>query len=274
MSAAPYDPDSGLFTVRLGRPDEPVDLSLLEQLAVRLRGAFREIVREQTGDGKAQIRLLVRDAKKGSIVLSVQPEMEGEGVPPVANVAHTLIEDINALGERSARPDMSANLLGHYREMVKIGERAGRLEIGYDGASSTLGPENQIAFEAAIREQPEAGVELVGTIETVNIHSRPWTFGIYTKLDRQRVECRFSEGMLDVVLQLMDARSLVQVKGEGRFGPVGITPRAIELTEPPAALQFDPDALRSYRRSADIAREGESSSAAILRIREEIASFG
>lgn len=92
MSTIPYDPQAGLFTVRLGKPDEPVDLTLLEQLAERLRGAFREIVREQTGDGKSHVRLLVRDAHKGSIVLTVQPELEGDGAPLVNEVARTLIE--------------------------------------------------------------------------------------------------------------------------------------------------------------------------------------
>ncbi|GIK31574.1 MAG: hypothetical protein BroJett009_05660 [Armatimonadota bacterium] len=274
MSSVPYELQSGVLTIRLGREDEAVDLSLLEQLAERLRSAFREIVKEQTGEAKAHVKLLVRDAHKGSIVLSVEPILEGEGVPSGSEVARTIIEDITALGQQQARPDMSANLLGHYRELVKIGERAGRLEIGFDGASSMLGPENHIQFEAAIREQPEAGVELVGTIETVNIHSRPWTFGLYTKFDRQRVECRFAEPMLVGVLSLMDAHSLVQVKGEARFAPVGTTPRTIELDEAPTVLEFDADALLSYRRSTEITRKGESASAAILRIREEIAGFG
>lgn len=274
MNTPAFDLQSGLFQVRLGLPDQPVDLSLLEQLAERIRGAFREIVREQTGDTKAQIRLLVRDAHKGSIVLSVEPELTGENVPSAAEVARTLIADINSLAADNARPNMSANLLGQYREMVKIGQRAGRLELGYDGASSMVGPENEIAFEAAIRDQPEAGVQMVGTIETANIHSRPWAFGLYTKLDRQRVECRIQEAMLDDVLRLMDAKTLVQVTGEGRFAAVGITPRVIELTEVPVPLQFDADTLRSYRRTADIAKEGESAAEAVLRVREEIAKFG
>lgn len=251
-----------------------MDLSLLEQLAERIRGAFREIVREQTGDTKAQIRLLVRDAHKGSIVLSMEPELTGDDVPSAAEVARTLIADINSLATDHARPNMSANLLGQYREMVKIGQRAGRLELGYEGATSTVGPENQIAFEAAIREQPEAGIQMVGTIETVNIHQRPWTFGLYTKLDRQRVECRFDEAILGEVLQLMNEKTLVQVAGEGRFAAVGITPRVIELDAAPVPLAFDAEALRSYRRSADIAKEGESAADALVRIREEIAKFG
>lgn len=274
MSTPEFDLQPGLFQVRLGLPDQPVDLSLLEQLAERIRGAFREIVRERTGDTKAQIRLLVRDAHKGSIVLSVEPELTGEDVPSVAEVARALISDINSLAANNARPNMSANLMGQYREMVKIGQRAGGLKLGYDGASSTVGPDSANAFEAAIREQLEAGVQMVGTIETVNIHSRPWTFGLYTKFDRQRLDCRFSDSMLEEVLRLLDAKTLVQVTGEARFAQVGITPRVIELLEPPLALPFDADALRSYRRSADIASEGETAEEAILRVREENAKFG
>ncbi len=273
MSAA-HDPQVELLTIRLGVPGEPVDLSLLEQLAERLRAAFREIGKEHAGDSKAQVAFLVRDVQKGSIVLSIEPRMQGDDGPSAGSVARQLIDDINALGEQKPRPDMSVNLIGQYRELIRIGERAGHLAIGFDGHAFELGPDNRLEFEAALREQPEPGVEIVGTIETVNIHHRPWSFGLYTKLDRQRVECRFAEPMLEEVLRLMDSQSLVLVKGEARFAVVGITPRTIEITEPPSALKFQPDELLSFRRSADIVREGETAAAAISRIREELAGYG
>jgi uncharacterized membrane protein len=273
MGAHPCDPRSGLLTVRLGRPGEAVDLVLFEQLAERLRSAFREIVREHSRHERPQVRLLIRDAQKGSIVLMVEPQLEGADVQDVSQIARTLIEDINALGQQRARPDMAANLFGHYREMVRIAEQAGGLEMGFDGSKTIVGPGEQIAFQTAVREQPEAGVEIVGTIETVNIHGRPWTFGLYTKLDRQRVECRFPDSMLETILRLMDARTLVCVQGEGRFAMAGITPRSLEVTEAPVGLQFVPETLRAYRRSSEIAHEWETASAATMRIREERVGF-
>jgi len=269
-----HETEADLLSVRIGRADEPIDLMLLEQLAERLRSAFREITRERSGNSKAQVTFLVHEIRKGSIVLMVEPLVEGEGVPSAQEVAGTLISDINDLGERRARANMSANLLGHYREIVKISERAGKLELGFDGSLTTLGPENQVAFDAALREQPEAGVEIVGTIETLNIHTRPWRFGLYTKLDRQRVECRFSDEMLDDVLKPMDLKTLVLVRGEARFAQVGITARTIDLTLPPVPLTFDSGLLRSYRRGSNIALEGETAADAIVRIREELATYG
>lgn len=164
---------------------------------------------------------------------------------------------------------MSANLLNQYREIVRISQRAGRLQIGYDEKSLVIGRENEILFESAIKEHIEAGAQIVGGIETVNIHSKPWTFGLYTKLDRQRVECRFPSELLNGILQLMDTRALVEITGEAKFSPVGITPRTMEIQEAPIALEFDIKRLLAFRRSIDIAENGESAADAIGRIREE-----
>lgn len=272
--AGSHNHSQEVFHVRLGEPDTPVDLLLLEQLAEHLRSAFREIVREQSGDEKVQVRFLVQDARKGSIVLALLPALIGADMPPAAEIARTLISDINALRTETARPTMSANLLGQYREMVKIGQKAGRLEIGFEGNESKIGPENQVAFEAAVRDQPEPDTHIVGTIESVNIHRRPWHFGLYTKLDGQRVECRFEDSMLEDVLRLMEEKAVADVVGEGKFAAVGITPRSIELTQPPRGLAFDADELRSFHRSAGIANEGESAADALLRVREERSQFG
>jgi|GEM_PF-6751453 hypothetical protein len=273
MNSEQLDTQPELFTIQIGNLNQPVDLIHLEQLAERLRMAFREIVKEITGTGNAQVKLLVQDVQKGSIVLRVQPIIDGDGAPPAQRVARTIINDINALAEDRARYDMSANLLGQYREIVRIGEKAGAIKFGFGEMNSYLGPENRIAFEAFTREQLEAGIEVVGTIETVNIHSSPWTFGLYTKLDRQRVECRFSNEMLEGILHLVNSKTLALVKGEGHFGPVGITARSIVLSEPPVALEFDPQRLRTFRRSSSITTEGESASEAVSRVREDLASY-
>lgn len=264
----------GLFRVRLGEPDVAVDLSLLENLAEHLRGAFREIVREQTGEGRVQVRLLVRDASKGSLVLTVEPELTGEDVPLPGDVARTLIDDINGLAADTPRPTIGSNLLAQYRALVEVGQKAGRLELGFEDASTFVGPENQVTFDAAMREQPEPDIRVVGHIESVSIHRRPWTFGLYTKFDQQRVDCRFQDDMLDKVLRVMEAKALAEVVGEGRFAQVGMTPRQIELTEPPTAISFDAAELLSYRHSAEISKAGESAADALLRVREERAGFG
>jgi hypothetical protein len=265
---------SDVLLVHLGKQDAPVELVLLEQLSERLRASFREVIKDLGGDSNTHLRLLIRDAQKGSLILSVEPEIIGEDAPPANLVARTLIEDINSLAADSVRPTMSSNLLSHYKAVTEIGLRAGGLVIGYADSTAIVSEMNRIAIEAAFHEEPAPDTHVVGRIESVNIHRRPWTFGLYTKFDSQRVECRFPDEMLDKVLSLMDKRSTVEVVGEGRYGPAGVTPRQLDVLTEPQALSFDPDTLLSYRRSVDITRSAESPSDAVTRIREESASYG
>lgn len=259
----------------LGSPGEPVDLLLLEQLAEALRGTFRELIRERTGDGKVQMSLRVRDASKGSINLVLEPEIAGMETAAVDQVTQSLIDDINDLGEGHPRSTMSSGLLNQYRGIVGIARKAGRLEVkAGQNAQASINSGNLVSLEANLKEEPTPDTRVVGRIESVNIHRKPWTCGVYTKLDQERVECRFDETMLDQVLALLESKAWAEIVGEGRYGPVGTTPRQVEMQEPPRALVFDPQALRAFRRSANIVRVGERTDEALLRIREERAPYG
>lgn len=259
-----------LLRVRLGKPGSPVDLSLVEQLAEHLRGAFREIAAQLTGDGKLAVRFDVCDVASGSLILSLRPSLGGTDLVTAAAVTQLLIDDINAIAQDRPRPTMGTGLLNQYRGLLEVGERAGHLEFASDGTEAVIDIENRLAIESALSEQLEPNTSVVGHIETVNIHRRPWTFGLYTKLDRERVDCRFTESILEQVLSLMEAKALVEVTGEGRFGPAGVTPRQIEVSLVPQALNFDEQTLRTFFRSADLARAGESSADVVARVRLEL----
>ena len=250
--------DEGILRIRLGTPDEGVDFTLLEQLGEHLRAAFREIVWERVGDAKVQVRLRIQNAQKGSLILDIQPELEGDDLPTASEVAQTLIDDINSFAQDKPRPTIGSNLLGQYRALVGIGQRAGGLELGLGDAALVIDKGNEIRFQAARKEQPEPETRVVGHIEMASIHRRPRVFALYTKLDRERVECRFADDMLDAILRLIEEKALVEVFGEATFGPVGVTPRLVELLEPPRRIAYDPEVLRAYRRSADIVHDGES----------------
>jgi hypothetical protein len=265
---------SDFLHVRLGTPDAPVELGMFEQFAEHLRGAFRELAREGGAEGKVQVRFDIRDAQKGSLVLALEPRLTGEGLITTEEIVDTLIDDINSLADDTPRPTIGTSLLQQYRALVSVAQKAGGLQVRYRQRETMIGPEQEVAFRAVLKEQPEAGATVVGTIEMVNIHARPWKFGLYTKLDHERVECLFSEPMLDRVFQLMERKATVEVRGEAQYGPVGATPRTILLDAPPIALEFDPRALLAYRRSADFLRFGETEVEAVGRVREERASYG
>ena len=242
---------SDVLHVRLGSPDNPVDLGLVEQLAEHLRGAYRELVQER-GGSRVHVRFEVTNATKGSLILDLVPQLTGDDLPETTEVTQALINDIESLALDQPRPTMGSGLLNQYRALVDIAQKAGRLEVGHDASSTAIGPENQIVFEAALKESPEPDTLVVGAIETVNIHRRPWTFGLYSKLDRERIECRFEEHLLETVLALMEEKAVVEVIGEGRFGPAGVTPRQIEVVEVPRKIVADADRLRAFRRSLDL----------------------
>ena len=263
-----------LLHLHLGGPDTPVELGMVGQLDEHLRGALRELAREEGIEGKVGVRLEVRELGKRSVVLDVAPRLEGAGGVEAGAIVASLIEDMESLAADAPRPTMGTGLLGHCRALVGLARKAGGLSLRYGDRETLLGPEREVALRAALRDEPEPETVVVGTIETVNIHARPWRFGLYTKLDRERVECPFDEAMLDGVLALMERKTLVEIRGEAQYGPVGATPRTIVLDVPPEALAFDPEALLAFRRSADLTRAGEDAVAAIGRVREDRAPCG
>lgn len=261
------------LSINLGEEGQPVDLALLETLGEELRAAFRELWEEGGGQAHPRIRFTIVDAAKGSLRLRLKPEVEGEGGPATTAIAESLVQDIEAIGESRPRANMRANLFRHYRALIDIGKKAGRLAIEAGGQEVVLDQSNEVRYEAALKEERAAAVVLAGHIETLNIHRRPWTFGLYTKLDRQRVECRFADDMLGGITALMEEKAMAEVVGEATFGPVGLTPRQIELSQPPKRLVFDPEALLSFHRSVNLARPGESASDVLARIREELGDY-
>jgi hypothetical protein len=262
------------LSIVLGEEGQAVELGLLGDLGGQLRAVFRKIWEEAGGQALPQVRFAVVDAEKGSLRLRLRPEIEGEGGPTPARVARTLIEDIEAIGESRPRADMSADLFHRYRALIETGRKAGRLSIEATGGAVVLDRSNALRYEAAFEEERAANVVLAGHIETLNIHRRPWNFGLYTKLDRQRVECRFADDMLKVVTALMEENAMAEVVGEAVFGRIGLTPRLIELGQPPKRLEFDPEALLGFARRFDITRPGETAADAVARIREERADYG
>ena len=265
---------SDLLHLHLGGPDVPIELGMVGGLDEHLRGALRELAREAGVEGKVGVRLEVRGLEKGSVVLDVTPRFEGTGGVEAGSILPTLLMDLESLAMDAPRPTMGTGLLGHYRALVGLARKSGGLSLRYGERETLLGPEREIALQATLRDEPEAEAVVVGTIETVNIHARPWRFGLYTKLDRERVECFFEEGMLDAVLLLMEGKTLVEVRGEAQYGPVGVTPRMMVLDAPPQTLAFDPGTLLAFRRSTDLTRAGEGAAEAVGRVREERAPYG
>lgn len=258
-----------LLRIRLGAEGQGVDLGDLELMAEQLRATYRELIRDAGGDQHARVNFKIINVANGSVVFDLQPQIKDEEAPEVNELTRTLIGDINRLGEGKPRPTMSSNLLRHYDALFAVSVRAGRLELGFGKLAAVMDQSNRIDFQSATKNSVVPETRMVGLIETINIHRRPWKFGLYTKLDRQRIECRFTDNLLATVTRLMEGNALVEVCGEATFGPVGITPVTIELTEEPVELDFSPNDFLRYAHSSAICLPGETATSALERIRAE-----
>jgi len=257
---------SEAISITLGVPNEPLDLSLVEHFSEALRGAYRELVKDRMGGEEADLRLLIRDVSKGSLNLILEPVSEDAG-EALEGISQALIDDIEGLTRGEGRPTMSTASLIQYKNLARVVERAGGVKIRAEQSEVTLAQVDMSSVRAAMKERVYAGYQLVGRIESVNIHQKPYRCGVYSNVTRSRVECRFDEHMLDQILSLMEKGATASLLGEARFGPAGVTPTSLSVQETPTELSFDPDALLAFRRSADIIEDGEDAAAAVARIR-------
>ncbi len=267
------DTEGTVLHLSLGTPGSDLDLMLVEQLAETLRGAFETLLRERTGKRINHVQFILKAVSAGSLNLTLEPRAdEADGID-LGGIAETLIADINSLASDTPRQTMGSGLVDRYRALVGVARKAGRLELRTDLNRVTLDPPSLPLFDAALKEEPEPNTRIIGVIESLNIHRKPWTFGLYTKLDQERVVCRFAEPMLEQVLHHMETGAQAEVVGEGRFGPVGLTPRQLDVLVISTAVEFSEQTLLSYHRSSSIVRAGENSEDALARVREETAPY-
>ena len=131
--------------------------------------------------------------------------------------------------------------------------------MGHSKMSVLFDAQSKAAFESALRGKLDPEVSVVGTIESVNVHQRPYRFSLYTKLaPRDRVECRFPEEMLEAVTGMLRSQAVVEVTGEGQFAPAGFYPLRIDVNGPIRSLSFSADSLLGYVRNHSLVKTGET----------------
>ena len=108
---------------------------------------------------------------------------------------------------------------------------------------------------------------MVGHLDAIRAHYKPYVFFLYPKLSGQgNVECRFPEEMLDGIRPLL--KQVVRVKGRASYGPVGLYPSRIEVSEVPVVAEYSKARLLARVGSFRQLRVGESIEDLLTRNRE------
>lgn len=245
------------LTITVGIRGEQVDLNDVSQLANHFCKAIRELAREITGQENPRVDTPVVQVASGSVALTVEPissGRDGERLP----LAEQVFEDISGIVAQTPRPTMSVDLYRAYTEVI----RAPRNKMTY----SVWYAQRSIVVDEQIRQQVRERSEhvcvphtaVVGTIESVNIHRKPYVFMLYTKVEpRQHIECRFrNDDFLSTVTDILKSRKMAEVRGTAYYAPVGIFPLRMEVEEEPQKLEYAPENLLNYVGRLRIVPEG------------------
>lgn len=251
--------DPSILSLRLGGEDRNATLAELNDVAGHLCSALLTLSRELASDQDLTPRFEVVDARMGSLALAVRPVFEaGTDIEP-ETVLQTFVSDLEGIRADKFRPGLSTEQVRRYRSLVRCPREGSSFLISHGGATVLIDEQSKKAFESALRGKLAVNVSVVGTIESVNVHKRPYRFSLYTKLTpKDRVECLFPDDMLEAVTLLLRDQALVEVTGEGRFAPAGFFPLRLEVQRPLTPLSFSADALLAYVQSRSLVPPGRT----------------
>jgi hypothetical protein len=235
-----------------------VKLAELKEVTSRLQRALAGLATQLAGQAKPGIDFEIAEAAVGSLSLGlVAVADEGAPVEP-ERVVSTFTSDLSSIRRQSYRADLTPGLTRHYRALVTCLKDTGAVvEYSHGKDEVIVDDEFRRGFDVALKERVAEDVSVVGHLDAVNAHKKPFTFYLYPKLEEaDRVDCHFPPEMLQLVAGLL--KKTVKVAGTGYFAPIGIYPLRMDVRPEPQFLVWDPSILRSHVGTLSLVPEGMS----------------
>ena len=244
-----------VLRVRIGEAEQHPELREVQEVLEHLRKVLTTLWSELGGE-PVRPRFEIVEASAGSLTLGVAPTTAMETPPQLlSQFAHDLTE----LTQSRFRATMSSELLSEYRDLIKSPNPDTPIDYGYGDQWVRIDAATREQFEEAVIRTTAYEVSLMGTIESINIHRKPYSCSLYTKLPpHQRVRCTFEESLLHEIADALRKQCLVEVKGSAVYGPVGIYPLQLHILEAPKPVEPNLDYLRQAVHSMDIVPDGMS----------------
>ncbi len=244
-----------MLRVRIGEAGQHADVREVQEVLEHLRKVLTTLWSELGGE-PVRPRFEIVEASAGSLTLGVAPTTATETPPQILS---QFAEDIRDLAHLRFRPTMSSELLSEYRDLIKSPNPDTPIDYGYGNQWVRIDAATREQFEEAVIRTTAYEVSLMGTIESINIHRKPYSCSLYTKLPpHQRVRCTFEESVLHEIADALRRQCLVEVKGSAVYGPVGIYPLQLHILETPKPVEPNIEYLRQAVHSMDIVPDGMS----------------
>jgi hypothetical protein len=261
----------GTLNIRLEPPQQYATLAELKAVADQVQKTLNAIVRNLTDEPEAEVETHIIGAEIGSLSLALSPSIPETLDVNATTLCMTLVKDVRDIREQRFRPRLTPGLLQQYVKLVNtLRSSHTRMQLQYGEEIIMIDDLFRKYFQAATKERVAVKVSLIGRIEAINIHSKPYEFRLFlTQPGTEPVRCTFEESLLHAVIDEMKRRSLVRITGKGYYAPIGLHPTKIELEYKPEPLTFDKNKLLSYVRSLDIVPEGMTISELLSANRKE-----
>ncbi|NLI00543.1 MAG: hypothetical protein GX446_13745 [Chthonomonadales bacterium] len=267
--------DGGCLALTVGEPGRRVELRDLQSVSEAVGGALRALAREMGRFAPSALRLEIVGARPGSLVLDIQAVIEDEASDAGDRLLETFAGDMDGIVHNRFRTDMSTTLLSRYRRLIQAPSGTTPVRIIYRNTVVQLDAATRSGAELALRHTVAPGVTVVGTIEVVNVHKRPLTLSLYTKLEpRDRILCQFRADDLPDVVRCLQDRTLVRIRGTGSYGPVGLHPLDIEMDGPPEPVDYQPRALAAFVGRYDLVPRGMRAEEYVAELRDRAYAEG
>lgn len=243
----------------------------LKSVIEELQGAMGELAANLARKEEAKVDFEIVGAEVGSLALTLKPVPDPALGLAAPMLLRTFTKDLADIHEQRFRDDLTGPLAERYRGLVRgIGRRKLSAEIVFEQMPILIEETFQRSFEAAFKERVSMDAEIVGHLDAVRAHYEPYVFFLYPKLSGfGKVECRFPASMLEQVRPLL--KSLVRVRGNATFGPVGLYPSRVEVSEAPSRATFSKKWLMDQVGTFSQLRPGESIDDLLDRNREALA---
>ena len=242
-----------------------------EALEHALRGLARSVSKTPT----PEITYEIARARVGSLHLAIQPTSRVFGPQYLGDLCKQFTSDIRDVGKASQRPDMEPDVYRNYLRMIRcLGKLDATVELSYGRQRVVIDPQFRESVEVHRKERVSQDITIRGTVEGVDTHGKYFSFYLYPKLEAQgRVECIFVADQLPVVADMLKHRRLVSVTGTGYFGPVGLYPHRIEVSQVRQVPETSIHKAQALKRSSNIVPKGMTIQEYIQQNREA-AGFG
>jgi hypothetical protein len=237
----------GRLYVSVTFPSDRVLLRHPAAFANQLNEILVSIMRDVTHDPNPDIDFELPAFSRNSLDFEIAPVGGHALGSDPTECLDLLTLDLDAMASGSFRSSMSSATLKRYKGLMDLLRREkASINFRYDDRDITVNRPQRVQIEKAASARTKEAVTLYGRLESVNRHHDKPTFNLYPKLTpNDPVECTFPDTMMRGVADILKYSDIVQVTGIGTFGPVGIYPVRIVVTEPPKRLPYDEEKLRA-----------------------------